>query len=118
MGFALENFDAVGKWRTTDDGGVPGAKGQPIDSNGVLPDGTAFQGVAQLRELLIAKRKAEFVSTVVEQMLTYALGRGLEHYDMATVRGIVRATEANNHSWSSIILATVKSTAFQMRRAS
>ena len=118
MGFALENFDAVGKWRTTDDGGVPGAPGQPIDSNGVLPDGTEFEGVAELRELLVTKRRTEFVSTVVEQMLTYALGRGLEHYDMPTVRGIVRTTEPDNHSWSSVILAAVKSPSFQMRRGS
>ena len=118
MGFALENFDAVGKWRTVDDGGVPGAKGQPVDSSGVMPDGTRFQGVAELRDQLVSTRKTEFVTTVVEQLLTYALGRGLDYYDMPTVRGIVRAAEAENYSWSSVILAIARSTPFQMRRAS
>jgi hypothetical protein len=83
-----------------------------------MPDGTRFQGVNELRESLVSTRKTEFVSTVVEQLLTYALGRGLDYYDMPSVRGVVRAAEADNYSWSSVILAIVRSTPFQMRRAS
>jgi hypothetical protein len=116
MGFALESFDAIGRWRRLDDGGVPGSIGEPIDPQGVLPDGTSFSGVAELRELLVTRRKTEFVQTVVEQLLTYALGRGLDHHDMPTVRKIVKESEAQNHSWSSVVLAVVRSTPFQMRR--
>jgi len=118
MGFALENFDAVGKWRTIDDGGVPNGQGHPIDSSGVMPDGMAFDGVSQLREALVTHRRMEFVGTVVEQMLTYALGRGLEYYDMPTVRAIVKHAETENYSWTSVIQAIVRSTPYQSRRAS
>jgi mono/diheme cytochrome c family protein len=116
MGFALENFDAIGRWRNADDGGLPGSRGEAIDPQGVLPDGTSFSGVAELRQLLVTKRKTEFVLTVVEQLLTYALGRGLEYYDMPAVRNIVKQSEVKDYSWSSVILAIVKSAPFQMRR--
>jgi hypothetical protein len=118
MGFALENFDATGRWRTIDDGGVPGSEGDAVDSKGVLPDGTSFDGVVELRELLVSKRRIEFVHTVVEQLLTYALGRGLESYDMPVVRQIVKQAEADDYTWSSVILGIVNSTPFQMRRSS
>ncbi len=82
LGFALEQFDAVGKWRTAD-------AGTPVDPSGTLPDGSTFRGLDGLRTLLDGRRE-EFVSTVTEKLLAYALGRGLEHYDMPAVRKIVR----------------------------
>ena len=74
LGFALENFDAIGKWRTTE-------AGTPIDASGTLPDGASFDGPAELRAML-AGRDSEFVTTVTSKLLTYALGRGVEYYDM------------------------------------
>src|SRR5690606_7496471 len=81
LGFALENFDGIGRWRDQDDSG-------PIDSSGQLADGTPVQGVDSLRAALLAKPET-FVSTLVEKLLTYALGRGLEYHDMPVVRAIV-----------------------------
>ena len=109
LGFALENFDAVGRWRTTD-------AGTPIDASGVLGDGTTFEGPAGLRQVLL-DRPERFVGTVAERMLTYALGRGLEHYDGPALRKIVREAARDDYGWSALILATVKSTPFQMRKA-
>jgi hypothetical protein len=110
LGFALENFDAVGRWRTTSEGNTP------IDASGMLPDGTKFDGPAELRQLLISRRD-EFVRTVIEKMLVYALGRGLEYYDMPTVRRIQRDAAAADYRWSALIQAIVQSTPFQMRRS-
>ncbi len=109
LGFALENFDAIGKWRTT------GEDGEPIDVSGTLPDGSAFVGPAELRDLLLSRRE-EFVSTATEKLLTYALGRGLEYYDAPAVRAILRDAAPNEYRWSSIILGIAKSAPFQMRR--
>ena len=109
IGFSLENFDAVGAWRST-------IAGDPVDASGVLPDGSAFDGPLGLRDLLLA-RPADFVGTVTEKLMIYALGRGLEYYDMPTVRRIVREAEADDYRWSSIILGVIKSTPFQMRRS-
>ena len=110
LGFALENFDAVGRWRTTD-------AGAPIDASAVLADGTTrFEGPAGLRGVL-ASRSDQFVETVTEKLLTYALGRGLEHYDRPVVRAIARAAGGDDHRWSSVILGIATSTPFQMRRA-
>ena len=108
LGFALEQYDAIGRWRDTEDG-------QPVDSTGALPDGTAIEGPAGLRELLM-RRQGEFVKTVTEKLLTYALGRGLEHYDMPAVRQIIREAASTDHRWSSIILGITRSVPFQMRR--
>jgi Protein of unknown function (DUF1592)/Protein of unknown function (DUF1588)/Protein of unknown function (DUF1587)/Protein of unknown function (DUF1585)/Protein of unknown function (DUF1595) len=107
LGFALENFDGLGRWR---DSVGPGAG--PIDSSGILPDGTRFEGPAGLREVLLSRREL-FVETFTERLLTYALGRGVEEYDRPVIRKIVR--EADAPRWSSIILGIVKSTPFQMR---
>jgi hypothetical protein len=107
LGFALENFDGLGRWR---DSAGPGAA--PIDSSGVLPDGTRFDGPAGLREVLL-NRQELFVETFTERLLTYALGRGAEEYDRPVIRRIVR--EAGEPRWSSIVLGIVKSTPFQMR---
>ena len=82
VGFALENFDAVGRWRTTEEG-------QPVDASGGLPDGSQFAGVAGLEAALL-KRPEVFVGTLTEKLLTFALGRGVEHYDGPAVREIVR----------------------------
>ena len=110
LGFALENFDAIGMWRSTD-------AGTPIDVSGTLPGGREFQGFAGLRELLVTEYRDQFVSTVIERLLTYALGRGLQYYDAPAVRQIRQAAASNDHRWSSIILGIVESTPFQMRRA-
>ena len=117
MGFALENFDAIGKWRTMNEGRTRSEEGDPIDASGVLPDGTAFTGVNELRAVLASSRKEEFLLAVAERLLTYALGRGLESYDMPAVRRIVRESAASNYSWSSVIINIVNSAPFQMRRA-
>jgi len=107
LGFALENFDAVGKWRTSDGG----AK---IDASGALADGTAVDGPATLRAALLSHRE-QFAQTVVEKLMTYALGRGVEYYDSPAVRQIVRSSASNDYRWSSIVLGIVRSTPFQMR---
>jgi hypothetical protein len=109
MGFALENFNAIGKWRTEGQGDLP------IDSVGKLPDGTILDGAAGLREVVLSQGD-EFVYTVTQKLLTYALGRGVEHYDQPAVRKIMREAAADDHSWSSVILGVVESTPFQMRR--
>ncbi len=109
LGFALENFDAIGRWRDTE-------AGKPIDTSGVLPDGTPFQGPAGLREVLLSRRQ-EFVLNVTEKLLTYALGRGVEYYDAPTVRSIMQEAAPGDYRWSSLILGIVKSEPFQMRRS-
>ena len=111
IGFALENYDAVGRWRAED-------AGAPIDASGKLPDGTAFGGPAGLRDLLLTKYRADFVRTATEKLLTYALGRGVEYYDAPAIRAIDREAARDNYRISSWILAVVKSMPFQMRRAS
>jgi len=107
IGFTLENFDAVGEWRTQD-------HGVSIDPSDVLSDGTKVSGVVNLRQMLLA-RQDQFVSTLTEKLLTYALGRGVEYYDMPTVRGIAREAARNNYRFSSLLLGIVKSVPFQMK---
>jgi cytochrome c553 len=109
LGFALENYDGVGKRRTKDADGA-------IDTSGSLPNGTKFQGPAGLRDLLLSRRD-EFVETFAEKLLTYALGRGLEYYDQPAVRAITRTAAKDDYRVSSVIVAITKSTPFQMRRA-
>jgi Protein of unknown function (DUF1592)/Protein of unknown function (DUF1588)/Protein of unknown function (DUF1587)/Protein of unknown function (DUF1585)/Protein of unknown function (DUF1595) len=113
IGFALENFDGIGRWR--DSAGEDTALA--IDSSGVLPDGTEFNGPAGLRDILVAKR-GMFVETFTERLLTYSLGRGVEEYDAPIIRRIARDASADDYKWSSIILGIVKSNPFQMRRVS
>jgi hypothetical protein len=110
LGFALENYDAIGRWRTV-------ADGQPVDSSGALPDGTKIAGPDGLRQMLQGRRE-DFVMTVTEKLLTYALGRGVEYYDMPTVRQIAREAGRADYRWSSIILGIVRSRPFQMRLGS
>jgi hypothetical protein len=113
IGFALENFDGIGRWRDT--AGEEGAGA--IDSSGVLPDGTGFNGPAGLREILLSKRN-QFVEAFTERLLTYALGRGVEEYDAPAIRRIAREASVDDQKWSAIILGIVKSNPFQMRRVS
>jgi hypothetical protein len=108
LGFALENFDAIGKWRDR------GEDQLPIDASALLPDGTAIEGPLGLRQLVLARRE-EFVMTVAEKMLTYALGRGVAYYDRPALRRIVREAAASGYTWSDIVLGIVRSTPFQMR---
>jgi mono/diheme cytochrome c family protein len=110
IGLALENFDAVGTWRTMDGE-------SPIDPSGVLVDGSKVDGVASLRDALV-RRSDQFVRVVTEKMMTYALGRGVEYQDMPLVRSIVRDSAASNYKFSSIVLGIVKSAPFQMNTKS
>ena len=109
IGFALDNFDAVGQWRTSDESGTP------IDASGVFPDGTKFEGVAGLRQLLL-RRPEQFVSTLTENLLIYALGRSLAYTDAPTVRAIVHEAARSDYRFSSIVTGIVESTPFQMRK--
>ena len=109
LGFALEGFDAVGAWRTHE-------AGAPIDASSRLADGRAVNGVGELRAALTARPDA-FVQTLTEKLMTYALGRGLQHYDMPVVRAIVRDAKARNYSFSAVVLGIVRSVPFQMRAA-
>jgi mono/diheme cytochrome c family protein len=109
LGFALENFDGIGNWRTAEGG-------TPIDPSGKLPDGTPFAGPAELRKILMTKRE-EFVTTVTVRLLTYGLGRGLEYSDLPVVRQVMREAAPSEYRWSSLILGIVNSTPFQMRRS-
>jgi hypothetical protein len=108
IGFSLENFDAIGRWRTMEDG-------LPIDSTGGLPDGSTFDSVSGLEDSLL-KHPELFVGTVIEKLLTFALGRGMESYDAPAVRKILREAQANDYRFSSIILGIVNSAPFTMRK--
>jgi hypothetical protein len=110
LGLSLENFDAIGQWRTMD-------AGNAIDASGVLLDGTTVNGPRELRQALLAQ-KTQFAKAVTGKLLTYALGRGLEYYDAPAVRAIHQTAAADGYRWSQLILATVKSAPFQMRTAS
>jgi len=109
IGFSLENYDAIGRWRDLEDG-------QPIDSSGGLPDGSRFTGVAGLEAGLL-KRPDLFVSTLTEKLLTFAMGRGVELSDAPAIRKIVREAEGNDYRFSSIILGVVRSAPFTLRKA-
>ena len=112
IGFALENYDGIGKWRTID-----AASGSDIDPSGALPDSTPFVGPTGLKEVILEKRSIDFVLTFVEKILTYALGREVDYRDAATIRSIIRKTEKDQHKISALITAIVESSPFQMRRA-
>jgi hypothetical protein len=108
IGFAMENFDAVGQWRTMDGD-------TPIDANGVLVDGSKLEGVKDMRAALI-RYSPQFVRVITEKLFIYALGRGTEYYDMPLVRSIVHAAGHDNYPFSSLVLGVVKSDAFQMNQ--
>jgi hypothetical protein len=109
VGFSLENYDAVGRWRTAEEG-------NPIDAAGSLPDGTKFEGVGGLQRALLSRPEL-FATTFTEKLLTYGLGRGVESYDAPAVRKIVAEAQVKDFRFSSFILGIVNSTPFQMRRA-
>jgi hypothetical protein len=108
LGFGLENFDAVGRWRTE-------AAGEPVDASGAMVTGEKFTGPAGLKKVLLG-RKDEFVRNLTEKMLAYALGRGLEYYDQPTVKEIRDALAKNELRSSTLVLEIVKSYPFRYRR--
>jgi hypothetical protein len=108
IGFSMENFDALGRWRERDAGSV-------IDASGVFPEGTRFDGIPGLRKVLL-EQSDEFVATVAERLLMYAVGRNLHYDDAPAVRAIVRGAERGNKTLAALVLGVVKSTPFQMRR--
>ena len=110
LGFALENFDAIGSWRKISEGGTE------IDASGILPNGIEFEGVTGLHGHLVSE-KSLFAETVTEKLLAFALGRGLQYYDRPTIRQIVRNAETDDYHWSTLIRGIVMSSAFRMRRA-
>jgi hypothetical protein len=110
LGFALENFDATGRFRSNDE------LFNPIDTAGVFPDGTAFSGPQGLRQVLL-NHSDQVVNTIIEKLMTYALGRGIEYYDAAAIRKIRRQAAADDFRFSTIVLGIVKSVPFQMRKA-
>src|SRR5712691_79130 len=110
VGFSLENFDALGQWRDNDSGAA-------IDPSGVLFNGTKVDGVASLRQMLLSRPEV-FVGVFTEKLMTYALGRGIEYYDMPTVRSIVRDAAKNNYRFSNLITGIIKSPAFQLKSKS
>lgn len=109
IGFAMDNFDAVGAWRDSD-------AGQPIDASGVLPDGTKFNGLAELKKALL-RHPEQFVDTVAEKLLMYAIGRNVQYYDQPAVRAIVRQARASNYSFAALVLGVVRSVPFEMRKS-
>jgi len=108
IGFALENFDGNGKWRTRE-------AGQKLDASGQLVDGSPIDGVVSLRENLV-RYSPQFLRTVTEKLLTYALGRGVEYDDMPVVRSIVREAAKKDYRFSAIVIEIVRTMPFQMNR--
>ena len=108
LGFSLENFDVIGGWRAVDEGG------RPVDAEGTTVSGESVEGLAGLRALLLQEPE-QFPRTLTEKLLSYALGRRLEHYDRPAIRQIVRGAASQDYRWSSLIIGIVKSPAFQMR---
>ncbi|HEX8915445.1 MAG TPA: DUF1588 domain-containing protein, partial [Humisphaera sp.] len=109
LGFALDNYDAVGAWRDS-------TKENPLDTTGVLPGGQKIDGVAELKKVLL-DRKDDVVRNLAEQMLTYATGRRTDYFDEPTIRGTAEAAKANGYRFSEIVKGVVTSPAFKMRRA-
>jgi hypothetical protein len=109
IGFGLENYDAIGRWRTEDEG-------KPINAAGKLPSGIGFEGPAELQRALLSNPEV-VVNAFTQKLLTYALGRPVEYFDMPTVRGIVAEAADNDYRFSSIVFGIINSTPFNMRRA-
>jgi mono/diheme cytochrome c family protein len=109
IGFAMENFDAVGRWRERDGD-------QTVDATGVFPDGTTFEGIPGLKKELL-RQPEQFVGTIAERLLMYSLGRNLQYYDAPTVRAVMRDARPSNYTLASLVLGVVKSRPFQMREA-
>jgi hypothetical protein len=107
VGFALENFDSIGAWRTQDGDSA-------VDSRGTLVDGTPVASAADLRAALMSRSEL-FVTTMTEKLMTYALGRAVEYHDMPSVRAIMRDAEDSNHSFNELVLGIVQSPQFTQR---
>jgi hypothetical protein len=110
IGLSVENFDAVGRWRTRGEGD------EKVDATGALPSGVAFEGAAGLKKALLAQPES-FATTVTEKLLTFAVGRGTDYYDASAVRAITREARNTDYRFSSLILGVIKSAPFQMRRS-
>jgi len=110
IGLSMENFDAIGRWRTR------GEDGSPVDAAGGLPNGATFESVTGLKHALLA-RSDRFVGAVTEKLLTFALGRGIEPYDGPALRAVVRSSRPDEYRFETVVLNIVKSTPFQMRRS-
>jgi len=110
LGFGLENFDGIGQWRDTD-------ANSPVDASGQFPNGAPFRDAGEFRHGIMTGYKSEFLSTMTRKLTTYALGRGMDYYDMPAIRRIVRDAEASDYRWSALVMGIVKSMPFQMRRA-
>ena len=109
VGFSLEHFDLIGKWRDAD-------SGVPVNATGKLADGTVLDGAASLQKALLSRGDA-VASTATEKLLTYALGRRVEYYDMPAVRAIVRDAARNDYRFASLVTGVVKSVPFRMKNA-
>jgi hypothetical protein len=109
LGFALENFNALGMWRETE-------HEQPIDASGTLLTGEKFNGIRELKAILKDRHRLDFYRCLTEKLLTYATGRGLEYYDEATVDGIVQRLDENNGKFSALLMGVIESAPFQKQR--
>jgi hypothetical protein len=109
IGFAMENFDAIGRWRDRE-------AGKPIDTSGVLPDGTRLDGMAGLKKALL-RHPDQFVGAVAEKLLMYAVGRNIQYYDQPAIRSIVHEAAARDNTFASLVLGVVTSAPFQMRES-
>jgi len=109
LGLALENFNALGQYRTKD-------MGQPVDATGALFTGESFQNIRELKHLLVTTHKDEFYRTLTEKLMTYALGRGVEYYDMPTVDKIVARLDQTDGKFEELLLGVIESAPFQKRR--
>jgi hypothetical protein len=110
VGFALENFNAVGQWRDSE------VDGQPVDASGAIPGAGEFRGIDGLENALLARPEL-VVGALTENLMTFALGRGVEYFDAPSIRKIVRNSKKDGYRFSSLILGIVESAPFQMRRA-
>jgi hypothetical protein len=107
LGFALDNYDAVGKWRTAE-----GAT--PVDASGAMPTGEKFNGAGELKKILLA-RSDLFVAAYTEKLMMYAIGRGTEYYDQPALRRILREAKPDNYKWSELVMGVIRSAPFQSR---
>src|SRR5215467_8914106 len=107
IGFAMENFDAIGRWRDRD-------ADSPIDTSGVFPDGTKFDGMAGLKQALLSHPE-EFVATVTEKLMMYGVGPNMQYYDRPAIRAVVKESARSNYTFGSLVLGVAKSVPFQMR---
>jgi len=109
IGFALENFDALGRWRAEENG-------RPLEVTSALPDGTIVDGIEGVRRLVLCD-PALFVEAMTGKLLMYAVGRNIQHYDQPTIRAIARESSRQNYTFASLVLGVVSSTPFQSRMA-